>query len=66
MFYNVLFAQVTFVIVYEHTIFFLRYVISNIIPDVPEEIRNQIRKRAYQEAKALESAFLEPEHEDEK
>lgn len=65
MYYNVLFAKMTFVVVYEHTIFFLRYLLSETIPDIPEEVDNQIKKRDYQEAKALENTFLDPEHESE-
>ena len=57
MYYNVLFAQMTFVVVYEHVIFFLRAIIAASIPDIPEEIRNEMKKKDYQEAKALEKTL---------
>ncbi|CAF3918215.1 unnamed protein product [Rotaria magnacalcarata] len=47
MYWNVLAARLAFIIVFEHVIFFIIYLMDWLVPDVPQTIQNKINHERY-------------------
>ncbi|CAF2393453.1 unnamed protein product [Rotaria sp. Silwood2] len=47
IFWNVLAARLAFIIVFEHVIFFIIYIMQWLVPDVPKKIQNKIDHERY-------------------
>lgn len=47
IYWNVTAARLAFIIVFEHVIFFIIYLMEWLVPDVPREIRNKIDHERY-------------------
>ncbi|CAF4512927.1 unnamed protein product [Rotaria socialis] len=47
MYWNVLAARLAFIIVFEHAVFFIIYLMDWLVPDVPQTIQNKINHERY-------------------
>ncbi|KAF7657107.1 hypothetical protein LDENG_00031930 [Lucifuga dentata] len=52
-FFHLLTIQLTFVIVFEHVVFFIGRLIDVLVPDMPEEVEMKIKREYYMAKKAL-------------
>src|ERR1700722_19082509 len=47
MYWNILAARLAFIVVFEHVIFFIIYLMEWLVPDVPKTIQNKIDHERY-------------------
>lgn len=52
VYWNILVARLAFVLLFEHAIFFILYLIRWFIPDVPKEIQDKIKREHFLGQKA--------------
>ncbi|XP_070544484.1 anoctamin-4-like isoform X5 [Ptychodera flava] len=57
-YWHVLAAKLAFVIVFEHVVFLSKWLIDYLIPDVPQKVRDEIRRENYLARQALYRAAL--------
>lgn len=51
-------AQLAFVVVFEHFVFFIKVVVAHAIPDVPKTVQLAIKRENYLAQQALEGDLL--------
>ncbi|XP_067855516.1 anoctamin-6 isoform X2 [Heptranchias perlo] len=61
-FWHVMAAKLAFIIVMEHVVFGVNFLVSYWIPDVPEKIKEQIKREKYLTQKLLHEAHLTDWH----
>eukprot|EP00045_Choanoeca_perplexa_P014447 m.170068 g.170068 ORF g.170068 m.170068 type:complete len:962 (-) comp16678_c0_seq7:1832-4717(-) len=57
-FFQVLAAQLAFVVVFEHFVFLIKVVVAHVIPDVPKTVQLAIKRENYLAQQALEGDML--------
>ncbi|MBN3300735.1 ANO6 protein, partial [Amia calva] len=57
-YWHVIAAKLAFIIVMEHIVYFTKFILSYIIPDVPIEVKEQIKREKYLTQKLLHEAGL--------
>ncbi|XP_066543205.1 anoctamin-6 [Amia ocellicauda] len=57
-YWHVIAAKLAFIIVMEHIVYFTKFILSYIIPDVPIEVKEQIKREKYLTQKLLHEASL--------
>uniref|UniRef100_A0A6I8SQA8 Anoctamin n=1 Tax=Xenopus tropicalis TaxID=8364 RepID=A0A6I8SQA8_XENTR len=58
-FWHVLAARLAFIIVFEHLVFFIKHLISYLIPDLPKDLRDRMRREKYLIQEMMYEAELE-------
>ncbi|XP_042191668.1 anoctamin-6 isoform X2 [Callorhinchus milii] len=57
-FWHVMAAKLAFIIVMEHIVFLVKFILSYVIPDVPEVIKQQVSRQTYLTQKLLHESHL--------
>ncbi|XP_077999893.1 anoctamin-4-like isoform X2 [Glandiceps talaboti] len=57
-YWHVLAAKLAFVIAFEHVVFFLKWLIDYLVPDVPQKVQDQIKRENYLAREALYQVSL--------
>ncbi|KAK2507004.1 hypothetical protein MC885_005188 [Smutsia gigantea] len=58
-FWHVLAARLAFIIVFEHLVFCIKHLISYLIPDLPKDLRDRMRREKYLIQEMMYEAELE-------
>ncbi len=62
LFWNVTAARLAFIIVFEHLIYFIIYLMQWLVPDVPKSIKNQIDHERYIDQRERWASKLTEDH----
>ncbi|WP_411025404.1 anoctamin, partial [Salmonella sp. s55004] len=56
VYWEILAMKLVFVLLYEHVIYLIKFALAYMVPDVPDFVRDQIRRENYLSQKALHDA----------
>eukprot|EP00054_Salpingoeca_dolichothecata_P020733 m.131337 g.131337 ORF g.131337 m.131337 type:complete len:955 (-) comp23726_c0_seq2:101-2965(-) len=59
--WQILAARLAFVIVFEHTVYFIKFLFAYIVEDVPSEIRLAIAREEYRQKNMLDAEYVDDE-----